>query len=372
MELFKDLKSLVLDNNEIKSLKDFPDLPELETLWLNNNQLEDLSEVIEVAAKLPKLTYLSILKNPCVPNMFSSEYELYRYDVLKRLNNLKFLDSQPVTEKERQEAKIRGRPITKKQDKQSLKLNLESTDMFREDENEINEQNESNSEDIEPEPMDVKENNLFDNKDINHLDETEVENGIFDFVKERKKTPRTDDDIFGEDAKATKKKSPRTDDDIFGETTTQQKSLVTEDIFGENKESENSKEEEQQNTVETVSESKTEDSKITDEPNEEQKQEEKPEIQEKPKEPIQEESETLDLSKQIPDEDNIFAIPKKKKPKHTSDDIFGISNPSKKKSSGFLLSDDIFDTPTSNTFEDDLFGITTTKKKKKSDGLFDF
>jgi len=56
--------------------------------------------------KVPKLTYLSLLKNECCPNYFiidkdSSEFETYRYTVLAYIPTLLVLDTDPVTEGER-------------------------------------------------------------------------------------------------------------------------------------------------------------------------------------------------------------------------------------------------------------------------------
>lgn len=51
----------------------FPNLPTLSTLWLNNNRLDDLVELYDILGKeTPNLTYLSLLMNPCCPNVYFS------------------------------------------------------------------------------------------------------------------------------------------------------------------------------------------------------------------------------------------------------------------------------------------------------------
>uniref|UniRef100_A0A6B2LHR9 U2A'/phosphoprotein 32 family A C-terminal domain-containing protein n=1 Tax=Arcella intermedia TaxID=1963864 RepID=A0A6B2LHR9_9EUKA len=106
LEKFSELNSLVLDNNEISCDNNvFPSLPHLETLWVNNNNIQNLDRFLSsVRGKLPNLKYLSMLKNPCCPNYFvgkgSNDYKQYRAEVLKELPTLKFLDSSPITPEE--------------------------------------------------------------------------------------------------------------------------------------------------------------------------------------------------------------------------------------------------------------------------------
>ncbi|KAF5900909.1 leucine-rich melanocyte differentiation-associated protein, partial [Clarias magur] len=62
----------------------------------------------------PALEYLSLLGNEACPNQLVSldkdedDYQRYRYFVLHKLKNLKFLDSRKVTQKEHLEAEARG------------------------------------------------------------------------------------------------------------------------------------------------------------------------------------------------------------------------------------------------------------------------
>mmetsp|Transcript_18311 Transcript_18311/g.25657 ORF Transcript_18311/g.25657 Transcript_18311/m.25657 type:complete len:237 (-) Transcript_18311:745-1455(-) len=109
LEKFTNLKTLILDNNQLDSQQTFPKSLTMQTLWLNNNNISDLKVLLDnISKSYPNLTYLSMLKNPACPNYFNGndfdDYQRYRYYVLYRVKTLKFLDSSPVTEKERKEA----------------------------------------------------------------------------------------------------------------------------------------------------------------------------------------------------------------------------------------------------------------------------
>mmetsp|Transcript_8425 Transcript_8425/g.12452 ORF Transcript_8425/g.12452 Transcript_8425/m.12452 type:complete len:237 (-) Transcript_8425:45-755(-) len=111
---YSNLKELVLDNNQIESIEalDPTELGQLETLWLNNNKISKLENLLTHLSKFPKLRYLSLLKNPVAPNEFSGgsreDYINFRLYVLYRLKNLKFLDSRQVSSKERKRADENG------------------------------------------------------------------------------------------------------------------------------------------------------------------------------------------------------------------------------------------------------------------------
>ncbi|GAB1298628.1 Leucine-rich melanocyte differentiation-associated protein [Apodemus speciosus] len=76
------------------------------------NQLEYLLD--HLAEVTPALEYLSLLGNVACPNELvnlekdEEDYKRYRYFVLHKLPNLKFLDAQKVTRQEREEALVRG------------------------------------------------------------------------------------------------------------------------------------------------------------------------------------------------------------------------------------------------------------------------
>lgn len=105
MDRFSKLVSLVVDNNEITHLTDFPYLPSLTTLWLNNNKIEDLEDALENISHLP-LKSVSFLKNPCCPTD-EVENQLYRYTILSKLPSVIVLDTHQVSVVERNEANKR-------------------------------------------------------------------------------------------------------------------------------------------------------------------------------------------------------------------------------------------------------------------------
>lgn len=115
LEQFTSLEELILDNNRLGDNITFPNLPNLRTLSLNNNQITELESLVyKINAHFPMLTYLSLLSNKACPNQLSdiekddSDYQRYRYFVIYKLPNLRFLDSRRVTSTERTEASKRG------------------------------------------------------------------------------------------------------------------------------------------------------------------------------------------------------------------------------------------------------------------------
>jgi len=114
LEKFTCLDSLVLDCNSIEGETLFPRLPTVKTLSLNSNNIQNLETFLKnIEQAFPNLTYLSLLKNPCCPNYFmgkdQADYQRYRYYVIYRLQNLKFLDSSPVSATEKKESLRVGR-----------------------------------------------------------------------------------------------------------------------------------------------------------------------------------------------------------------------------------------------------------------------
>ena len=109
------LHTLLLDKNKLTSLGSLPtSLPALTTLWMNNNQLSDLPAALDrLVVSAPQLSYLSMLRNPCVPDMYGREeeaeaYQRHRWFVINRLKRLQLLDASPVTAVERREAEVKG------------------------------------------------------------------------------------------------------------------------------------------------------------------------------------------------------------------------------------------------------------------------
>ncbi|CAH1986119.1 unnamed protein product [Acanthoscelides obtectus] len=95
----KRLKCLLMNNNRIvragEHLEEY--IPNLETLVLTGNQLDELSD-IEPLVKLEKLTTLSLMFNPITAKQ---HYRLY---IVYKLPQLKLLDFRKIKKKERDEA----------------------------------------------------------------------------------------------------------------------------------------------------------------------------------------------------------------------------------------------------------------------------
>ncbi|KAK5584038.1 hypothetical protein RB653_005645 [Dictyostelium firmibasis] len=109
LEGFKKLTTLVLDNNRISHHIKFPVFTQLHTLWINSNQISNLSVFVDrVCESFPNVRTFSMLKNEACPNFFNGhslrEYKDYRLYIISRLKCIQILDSTPVTPDERVEA----------------------------------------------------------------------------------------------------------------------------------------------------------------------------------------------------------------------------------------------------------------------------
>lgn len=83
LSYFSSLETLVLDKNNLDSLETCPLLPNLRTLWANNNNISDLGIFLtDVANKCPRLTYLSLMRNPIVPDLEDVEMDIDDYDMM--------------------------------------------------------------------------------------------------------------------------------------------------------------------------------------------------------------------------------------------------------------------------------------------------
>lgn len=108
------LETLILDKNGIQGLTNFPRMESVTTLWLNNNNLTDMSSAVDsIKDAFPNLTYLSMLMNPCTPNIYLDDsaaeaYQRYRYFIISRCPKLAFLDSTPIDNAEKKEAEAKG------------------------------------------------------------------------------------------------------------------------------------------------------------------------------------------------------------------------------------------------------------------------
>jgi len=146
LQHFKRLETLQLDRNDLSTIEDMPKMPYLRTLWLNNNQLADMGNLIKTLAKnCPRLSYLSLLRNPMCPSIYfkhgnEDKYRRYRYTVLYHLHGLTYLDTTAVTAKEQQEALEKGKFLVVKKPSQGQ---MEETEEIAEEEENQN---------IEPKP----------------------------------------------------------------------------------------------------------------------------------------------------------------------------------------------------------------------------
>ena len=112
------LKSLLLSNNKVQHVGSNLDqyLPNLESLILINNNVEDLSEIDEISV-LKKLKNLSLLRNPV------ASLKHYRLYTIYRIPSLRVLDFKRIKEKERVEAAklYKGKKLKKASDANKVK-----------------------------------------------------------------------------------------------------------------------------------------------------------------------------------------------------------------------------------------------------------
>merc|ERR1719369_1720001 len=116
------VKILTLTNNQIwdwdnlaaftnlktLKLKGLPQIKTLKTLWLNNNNIDDLELLLQqIKSMFPNVEYLSVLRNPINPAIYfgtenEKPYYRFRRRILQELPNLKVIDTQNVADTERE------------------------------------------------------------------------------------------------------------------------------------------------------------------------------------------------------------------------------------------------------------------------------
>ncbi|CAF0722457.1 unnamed protein product [Didymodactylos carnosus] len=111
-----NLKTLILDKNGITSNVKLPYMDHLHTLWINHNQIKNLSVFIQTLSfSTPSLKYLSMMNNPAAPSFFNggsyAQYIDYRYYVISQLPRLIMLDDTEITREERSEAERVYTPV---------------------------------------------------------------------------------------------------------------------------------------------------------------------------------------------------------------------------------------------------------------------
>lgn len=100
---------LSLSINKISSLEDFALCKRLEELYIRQNEIRDLNQIVYLQA-LPNLKHLWLGENPC------ASIEGYRPSVLRALPQLQKLDNVAVTPDELKEAQRRGRVLCHPED----------------------------------------------------------------------------------------------------------------------------------------------------------------------------------------------------------------------------------------------------------------
>lgn len=103
LEGFKELHTLILDNNHITHDVKFPPLLKLRTLSINHNWLIEIDKFMDnLVEAAPNLRYLSTLHNAACPFFSNAKHHYYNYRIyiVSRLRKLTHLDSSPVTMEE--------------------------------------------------------------------------------------------------------------------------------------------------------------------------------------------------------------------------------------------------------------------------------
>lgn len=91
---FPNLRTLIIDDNQLEGITEFPVFKFLETFSANKNNITDLDKFLEEAFdRFGNLKNLSLLKNPLNP-FFEDEkkYAIYRDKILEKFPKLKTLD----------------------------------------------------------------------------------------------------------------------------------------------------------------------------------------------------------------------------------------------------------------------------------------
>lgn len=133
------LDTLIIDHNNINTHVKFPLCPQVLTLWVNHNRIGNIVTFIHtIRDSFPNLKYFSMWNNPAAPSFFnggsSYQYKDYRYYVISYIPTLIALDDKSIDIEERKEAfRIYGDyiiasvPITKNKEaiKYSKKKSIE-------------------------------------------------------------------------------------------------------------------------------------------------------------------------------------------------------------------------------------------------------
>ncbi|XP_012530938.1 leucine-rich melanocyte differentiation-associated protein isoform X4 [Monomorium pharaonis] len=102
---FDNLRSVNLDHNKIDDVTIFPNMPNLELLWLNHNCIKNLYPFIKnLRRSVPNLKYLCLMGNEAAPSYLNGgdfcDYLRYRLYVLSWFPRLMHLDDRIVTDQQ--------------------------------------------------------------------------------------------------------------------------------------------------------------------------------------------------------------------------------------------------------------------------------
>lgn len=106
---FRNLTSLIADDNPITENCCLPPLPKLQLLWLNRCKISSLYPWVgKLKESCPNLQFLSLMGNPAAPSYFNGgtfyEYLQYRLFVISQFPSLNHLDDRKVTDDQRTES----------------------------------------------------------------------------------------------------------------------------------------------------------------------------------------------------------------------------------------------------------------------------
>lgn len=92
---FTKLNTVILDHNLLSARSTFPALDTVQILWVNHNQITNLSLFIEtISCSYPNLRYLSMINNKAAPSYFNggtyTSYSDYRYVLQTSYYHLKW------------------------------------------------------------------------------------------------------------------------------------------------------------------------------------------------------------------------------------------------------------------------------------------
>ncbi|KAJ3256398.1 hypothetical protein HK103_005527 [Boothiomyces macroporosus] len=114
----QNLKTLVMENNQLSDISLLESLQSLTDIYLANNNIADITRVCKTYAKLPKLSFLDFRNNQ-ISSEPVNQSQQYVYSVIIKMllinsiKTLKYLDLNPITSRDRRIAQKRNKVIKK-------------------------------------------------------------------------------------------------------------------------------------------------------------------------------------------------------------------------------------------------------------------